>query len=218
MGPIPSLRASNRCLGWISEMLIHTSIFSLQKTRTAFSGSTAFYLNFDFQILDSTTELYRILEEKNKEKNTTARLVAGFCWDWSKTLDKDGCLIKDVKIGEFEMPWETHGDITKPPPGYVKWYEWAYKPDGIKQVGCIYTAQGFEFDYIGVIVGNDLVYDAKTDKLVGNISATKDPTLKKGKEHFDAYVKNIYRVLMTRGLKGCYVYFENKETEKYFRS
>lgn len=174
--------------------------------------------NYDFKVFSSPHELYSALTEKNNGTSVTSRLVAGFCWEWSKKLDENGQLVKDVRIGDFAMPWETHGDITKPPPGYVKWYEWAYKPEGIKQVGCIYTAQGFEFDYIGVIVGNDLKYDKNTDSLYGDISATKDPTLRRGKEQFDAYVKNIYRVLMTRGMKGCYVYFVNQETERYFTS
>ena len=99
-----------------------------------------------------------------------------------------------------------------------KWQEWAYKPEGIKQVGCIYTAQGFEFDYIGVIVGNDIRYDEVNDCLIGDISGTKDPTLKKGKDNFDEYVKNIYRVLMTRGMKGCYVYFVDDSVRRYFES
>ena len=68
----------------------------------------------------------------------------------------NGELVKDVRIGDFAMPWETHDKITSIPKGYVRWYEWAYRPEGIKQVGCIYTAQGFEFDYVGVIIGNDL--------------------------------------------------------------
>jgi uncharacterized protein len=173
--------------------------------------------NFDFRIMDSPTILYDILAEKDSMEGTTARLVAGFCWNWSKKLDEDGQLVKDVVIGDFAMPWETHGDITRPPAGYVKWYEWAYKPEGIKQVGCIYTAQGFEFDYIGVIVGADLMYDKDNDCLVGNMHGTKDPTLKRGKENFDEYVRNIYRVLMTRGMKGCYVYFVDKEVEGFFR-
>ncbi len=75
-----------------------------------------------------------------------------------------------------------------------------------------------EFDYIGVIIGPDLKYDPLHDRLTGNIEGTKDPMLKRGKENFDQYVKNIYRVLMSRGLKGCYVYFVDKEVEKYFRS
>ncbi len=116
------------------------------------------------------------------------------------------------------MPWETHEKITRPPKGYVKWYEWAYRPEGVKQVGCIYTAQGFEFDYIGVIIGDDLIYDEKTDSLNGDITATQDPALKKSPESFETHVRNIYRVLLTRGMRGCCVYFVNKETEKYFRS
>ena len=102
--------------------------------------------------------------------------------------------------------------------GYVKWYEWAYKPDGIKQVGCIYTAQGFEFDYIGVIVGRDLIYDQLGDRLIGDVTATEDPMLRKNKANFDEYVRNIYRVLMTRGMKGCYVYFEDQNTKAFFES
>lgn len=171
--------------------------------------------DFDFKIYNDINDLYSKILSVSNEKNLSSRLVAGFCWPWSKKLDNDGNLVKDVKIGNFEMPWETHGDI-KPPDGYVKWYEWAYKPEGIKQVGCIYTAQGFEFDYIGVIIGNDLKYDKINDCLVGDITMTKDPTLKRGKENFDQYVKNIYRVLMSRGMKGCYVYFMDKEVQAYF--
>src|SRR5213075_3172600 len=98
--------------------------------------------------------------------------------------------VNDVKIGDFAMPWETHGDITRPANGYVKWYEWAYKPEGFKQVGCIYTAQGFEFDYVGVIIGDDLRPDIAGEKLVGNIEATKDPTLRRGRDSFELHVKN----------------------------
>ena len=143
------------------------------------------------------------------------RSTAGFCWPWSKTLDENGDLVKDVKIGDFAMPWETHDDIKKIPEGYVKWYEWAYKPEGVKQVGCIYTAQGFEFDYIGVIVGKDLKYSKINDCLITDQSATEDKTLKRA--GFDEYVRNIYRVLMSRGMKGCYVYFCDKEVENYFK-
>lgn len=172
---------------------------------------------FDFKIFESPQAILDILNQKEAEKENSARMVAGFCWPWSKTLDSNGDLIKDVTINEFAMPWETHESIT-PPKGYVKWYEWAYKPQGVKQVGCIYTAQGFEFDYIGVIIGDDLIYDFQTDSLKTDITATQDPTLKKNKANFDLHVKNIYRTLLTRGMKGCYVYFTNKETERFFKS
>jgi len=199
---------SDNYLDWIESTLGHSNSKKILKAQD----------NFDFKIIDTPTQLYNILKEKELQQNVTARLVAGFCWEWSKKLDSNGNLVNDVKIGDFAMPWETHGDMNKPPEGFVKWYEWAYKPEGIKQVGCIYTAQGFEFDYIGVIVGNDIKYDEANDCLIGDITGTKDPTLKKGKENFDEYVKNIYRVLMTRGMKGCYVYFVDDNVRKYFES
>ena len=173
---------------------------------------------FDFQIFDSPAALYEVLGKAEAKRSNSARLVAGFCWPWSNTLAPDGSLCRDVKIGNFEMPWETHFNITRTPPGYVKWYEWAFRPEGFKQVGCIYTAQGFEFDYIGVIVGKDLVYDPVCDALRANISATCDPKLRQHPENFETHVKNIYRTLLTRGMKGCYVYFVDKQTEEFFRS
>jgi DUF2075 family protein len=199
---------SDNYLDWVESVLGHSQEKKILTLKD----------NFDFKILNSPSDLYNLLIEKSDNISITSRIVAGFCWEWSKSLDINGDLVKDVKIGDFEMPWETHGDINKPPTGYVKWYEWAYLPEGIKQVGCIYTAQGFEFDYIGVIIGKDLKYDKENDCLVGDISQTKDPTLKKGKDNFDEYVKNIYRVLMTRGMKGCYIYCVDEDVKNYFKS
>lgn len=205
---------SNDYLKWLESALGYTSEKRiLSKTE-----------KFDFKIFDSPQALYTALLEKEQEekekdpkKGNFARLVAGYCWPWSQKLDANGDLVKDVKIGNFAMPWETSDKII-PPQGYVKWYEWAYKPEGIKQVGCIYTAQGFEFDYIGVIVGRDLIYNSAKDKLEANINATSDPMLRRDKDNFEKYVKNIYRVLMSRGMKGCYVYFADKEVERFFKN
>jgi DUF2075 family protein len=199
---------SDNYLDWLESVLGYSDekkIFDVKKDK------------FDFKIFSSPEELYEVIKQKDSEEGKTARLTAGFCWNWSKKLDENRELVKDVKIDNFAMPWETHGDI-RPPEGYVRWYEWAYKPEGIKQVGCIYTAQGFEFDYIGVIVGPDLKYDKEKDCLVGNREGTRDPILKRSKDNFDQYVKNIYRVLMSRGMTGCYVYFTDKNTEQYFKS
>jgi len=207
-----SLETQYRCMGSNDYLLWLESVLGYSDEKRVLGKTEV----FDFQILDSPKKVYDLIIKKEAEHPNSARMVAGFCWPWSKSLDKNGEFIKDIVIGDFQMPWETHGDI-KPPKGYVKWYEWAYRPEGIKQVGCIYTAQGFEFDYIGVIVGNDLIYDSKTNKLIGDKTATKDPTLKRSKEKFEEHVKNIYRVLMTRGMKGCYVYFTDKKTENYFK-
>ncbi len=212
---VPELKSQFRCNGsenyldWVESVLGHNNEEKILTKED----------NFDFRIVSSPNELYEIIKQKNSMKGMTARIVAGYCWPWSTRLDSNNKLVKDVKIGDFEMPWETHMNINAPE-GYVKWYEWAYKPEGIKQVGCIYTAQGFEFDYIGVIVGPDLRWDKEKNKLVSNKEGNKDPYLrrKNSKEKFDEYIRNIYRVLMTRGLKGCYVYFVDKDTQRYFES
>lgn len=170
---------------------------------------------FEIKIFDSPSGMYQILKEKEMEKPNSARMVAGFCWPWSNP-DATGQLVNDVVIGDFAMPWEAKDGFALAK-GIPQWYEWAYKTEGINQVGCIYTAQGFEFDYIGVIIGKDLVYDPSTNVLKADISATRDPMLKKHPANFETHVKNIYRVLMTRGMKGCYLYFVDKDTERYFR-
>lgn len=207
-----TLNTQYRCMGSNNYLLWIESVLGYTKEKRILQQNEI----FDFRIMDSPQEIYEIIAAKENEKPNSARMMAGFCWPWSDSLE-DGEFVKDVVIGDFAMPWETHGKITKPPKGYVKWYEWAYKTEGVKQIGCIYTAQGFEFDYVGVIIGDDLIYDPESDSLKTDITATKDPTLRKGKEFFDSYVKNIYRTLLTRGMKGCYVYFNNKHVKRYFK-
>ena len=197
---------SDNYLNWLDQIMYNKQITSHFKSE-----------EFDFKIFDNPQDLYDAIKEQNDKDGQTARLCAGFCWPWSDKTDENGDLLKEVKIGSFAMPWETKDTIKPRPKGYVQWYEWAYKPEGIKQVGCIYTAQGFEFDYIGVIVGKDLRYDKNTGVLYTDINATKDPTLKRSKEGFDDYVRNIYRVLMSRGMKGCYVYFCDNDVAEYFQ-
>lgn len=197
---------SDNYLNWLDQIMYNKQITSHFKSE-----------EFDFKIFDNPQDLYNAIKEQNDKDGQTARLCAGFCWPWSDKTDENGDLLKEVKIGSFAMPWETKDTIKPRPKGYVQWYEWAYKPEGIKQVGCIYTAQGFEFDYIGVIVGKDLRYDKNTGVLYTDITATKDPTLKRSKEGFDDYVRNIYRVLMSRGMKGCYVYFCDNDVAEYFQ-
>ena len=174
------------------------------------------------KIFDNPQEMYDKLVEQNNKPGQTARLMAGFCWPWSNDV-VNGDLVKDVKIGDFAMPWETKDTVPYQllTIRYPKWYEWAYKPLGIKQVGCIYTAQGFEFDYAGVIIGGDLKYDRITGKLITDRSACKDPVLRQNVRvaimTFDDYVRNIYRVLMSRGMKGCYLYIVDEPLRDYIK-
>ena len=178
--------------------------------------------DFDLKIFTDPQSMYDALVEQNNKSGQTARLMAGFCWPWSTSV-VDGDLVKDVQIGDFAMPWETsdrvpYAKLTKK---YPKWFEWAYKPLGIEQVGCIYTAQGFEFDYAGVIIGGDLKYDPVSKQIFTDKSACKDPVLRQNRQEatmtFDDYVRNIYRVLMSRGMKGCYIYAVDKHLSNYLK-
>lgn len=172
---------------------------------------------FDFQIFDSVKELEEVIREKNKESNK-ARLVAGYCWDWVSAKDPEKF---DIVFPEekFKMKWNlnSYGQT------------WIIDPRSVSEVGCIHTCQGLEVDYVGVIVGEDLVvkdgelvtqpeFRAKTDKsLKGYKKALKESPIE-AELKADEIIRNTYRTLMTRGMKGCYVYFSHQETANYFRN
>ena len=168
----------------------------------------------DFRIFGSPGNLLEAIKERNAIKPNSARMVAGFCWPWSNP-NPDGTLVEDVVIGDFRMSWEGKDNrvLAK---GIPPWYLWAFDPNGVNQCGCIYTVQGFEFDYIGVIFGNDLMYDKKRKTWAAKRENSCDPNFR-GID-FMEYAKSVYRVLLTRGMKGCYVYFVDKDTEKFFES
>ena len=171
---------------------------------------------FDFKILDTAEELQHAIQNKVKE-GFTARMTAGFCWNWSNPTP-DGALVRDVSIGNFSMPWNAKPDANYLVSDIPKANLWAYDTKGINQVGCIYTAQGFEFDYVGVIFGKDIVYDPTIASWKGQKEFNFDSVVKRSGDKFLDLVKRTYRVLLTRGMKGCYVYFMDENTKNFFKS
>jgi DUF2075 family protein len=170
---------------------------------------------YEVKIFDSILELETAIHTKNKDGHS-ARLVAGYCWPWSDPRP-DGTLVPDVTLGDWQMPWNAKPDAGRLAPGIPKSNFWASEPDGMYQVGCVYTAQGFEFDYIGVIFGRDLRYDPALNDWTSDYRESKDGLLTRmGRANFTNYVKNTYRVLMTRGMKGCYIYFMDDDTRRLF--
>ena len=172
---------------------------------------------FDFQIFDSVVELHEVIRTKNKSNNK-ARMVAGYCWNW---VSKKSPNLYDIELdnGNYKARWNlaSYGN------------EWIINDKSVDEVGCIHTCQGLEMDYVGVIIGNDLQVlngrlitnpkaRAKTDKsLNGYISESKvDPERAVAKA--DELIRNTYRTLMSRGMKGCYVYFTNPEVREYFKA
>ncbi len=171
---------------------------------------------FEFQILSSPQELEGAIRQR-AEEGYAARVAAGFCWKWSNPRP-DGTLEEDVVIGDYKRPWDAKPGNWKLAPGIPTASLWATDPNGINQIGCVYNIQGFEVDYIGVIWGKDLVYDFDRQTWVGNKKESADQVVTRSKERFVDLVKNTYRVLLSRGMKGCYVYFMDRDTERFVRS
>ncbi len=207
------LQAQFRCAG--SDGFVNWVNNTLGITRTAnvlWEPSDA----FDFRIFGSPRALEEAIREKVGEGHS-ARMTAGFCWPWSKP-NRDGTLVKDVDIGDYRRPWNARPESGKLAKGIPKASLWAHDPNGIEQIGCIYTAQGFEFDYVGVIIGPDLRYSFDHHCWDGFPDASHDTVVRRSKKTFVDLVKNSYRVLLSRGLKGCYVHFMDKETEMFVKS
>ena len=126
----------------------------------------------------------------------------------------------NVRVGDLSMPWNAKADAARLGPGSPKSDFWTSAQEGIDQVGCVYTAQGSEFDYVCIIVGPDLVYRPMDGGWVGQRHESRDRIVSRGvtDAEFTAFVKSTYRVLLTRGLRGCYVYFMDPPTRDFFLS
>ena len=168
----------------------------------------------DFQVFDSPAELHDAIEAKNTRNK--ARVVAGYCWPWAS---KNNSTAYDIVLGDdYRRRWNltAQGGL------------WIISPDSVSEVGCIHTCQGLELDYVGVIIGPDLIVRNGEVRTDANKRARQDQTVKgykrrlgedpeKAKRDADRVIKNTYRTLMTRGMKGCYIYCTDPETNEYFR-
>lgn len=168
---------------------------------------------YEFKIMDSPWELEAKIKEKVKQGNT-ARIVAGFCWPWSDP-QKDGSLVSDVRIGSWSKPWNKKRKGSTLPQN-DPYTIWATQNQALEQVGCIYSAQGFEFDYCGVIFGNDIVWDEEANNWVGKKENSFDSVVKRERNNFERLILDTYKVLLSRGMKGTYVYFLDPSTREHF--
>ena len=174
--------------------------------------------DYDFRVLNDPNEVRRLIEEKNRENNKS-RMVAGYCWNWISE-GKNNTEIHDIVIPEynFEMSWNLGNSQT-----------WAIDPMSVNEIGCIHTCQGLEFDYVGVIIGDDIRYEdghivtdykkrASTDQSLKGINKiAKEDGQEEADRIADTIIKNTYRTLMTRGMKGCYVYCTDKQLSEYLK-
>lgn len=166
--------------------------------------------DYEIKVFDNPCDMREALREKNRIKNK-ARMIAGYCYEW---ISKNDPTRFDIILpNDFKAQWNFSSTST-----------WAIDEDSFNQVGCIHTSQGLEFDYVGVIIGKDLKYRAgrvitdsreraKSDQSLRGLNQKEknDPMLG------DRIIRNTYKTLLTRGQKGCYIYCEDEELQKYFK-
>ena len=172
-------------------------------------------IDYDIRICDTPEEMESIVIEKNKQRNR-ARILAGYCWNWPKAT-RNNTNYHDIAIGDYGISWNLDsGDA------------FAINKESIHEAGCIHTSQGLEFDYVGVIIGDDMRYEndkvitdytkrAKTDNSLKGIKTMAKENQDKANQVAEEIIKNTYRTLMTRGMKGCYVYCTNKALAEYLK-
>ena len=205
-----SLSAQFRCSGadgyiaWLDEVL------DIRPTANTHLSKA----EFDFRVFDSPVELQAVIETKNFENK--ARMVAGYCWEWNS---KNNPSAYDIVIGEnYKKRWNLGSDGSL----------WIIAPNSVSEIGCVHTCQGLELDYIGVIVGPDLIVRnrkvytapeerARQDQSIKGYKALRRLDPAKAAYDTDLIIKNTYRTLMTRGMKGCYIYCTDAETRDYFK-
>jgi hypothetical protein len=165
-------------------------------------------------VAETPEELEDFLAHK-RDQGYGARMSAGFCWPWTKKVAPGAALPPDVTIGDWARPWNVYGErsVGGAPPAAL----WATDPAGFGQVGCVYTAQGFEYDWSGVIIGPDLVW--RGDRWVTDRTRSKDPAFKRTvpDTDVDRLIRNTYKVLLTRGVIGTVVYSTDPETRALLR-
>ena len=173
-------------------------------------------IDYDIRILDSPVKMQEMIIEKNRTSHNRARILAGYCWNWKKEGVNDPS-VHDIKIGDFEISWNLKNTTT-----------YAIDEDSVQEAGCIHTSQGLEFDYVGVIIGDDMRYEngrivtdftkrARTDQSLKGIKKLYKEDPDRAEKEADEIIKNTYRTLMTRGMKGCYVYCTDQRLSAYLK-
>ncbi|MFF1466561.1 DNA/RNA helicase domain-containing protein [Streptomyces mirabilis] len=174
---------------------------------------------FAVQVADTPQELQAVLRSHH-EGVRQARMAAGFCWPWSKPVRRANNvveLVDDVSLSEWDWahPWNVQSERSIG--GYPSKNLWATDPAGFSQVGCIYTAQGFEYDWNGVILGPDLVW--RNGAWAANPQENKDTAVARAsEEEFTHLIRNTYKVLLTRGMRGTVLFSTDRETREMIRT
>lgn len=174
------------------------------------------FKNDYFGIVDNFNEVIEYVElHSHAYPETTNRVIAGYCREWKSNINKKSN--KGKKLNELPYDWEIDGINRRWNSTYEDWIK---KPNSQKEIGSIHSIQGYDLNYSGVIIGNDItVIDNQIMAVPSNYKDSGGTPLKKefSLSELTEYILNIYYVLLTRGIDGCRVYFEDKAVEKIFK-
>ena len=172
-------------------------------------------IDYDVRICDTPQQMEDLILKRNRINNRS-RIIAGYCWEWPKKTRNDSSY-HDIVIGDYGISWNLDGGES-----------FAIGENSVHEAGCIHTTQGLEFDYCGVIIGDDMRYEngkvitdftrrAKTDQSLKGIRSLykKDP--QQALQRSDEIIRNTYRTLLTRGMKGCYIYCTDEKLREYLK-
>ena len=160
-------------------------------------------VHYEFVLYDSLSDLYADLKKKEDEFGL-CRLLSGYSWEW-KSAKAD---VPDITIEGLNLKWNTTNE------------DWINSPNAFNEVGCIHTTQGYDLNYTGIIFGKEITYNPETKQIEINTSQYFD---KKGKQGIEdpatlkAYILNIYKTMMLRGIRGTYVYVCDEGLREYFK-
>ncbi|MFJ1751891.1 DUF2075 domain-containing protein [Kitasatospora sp. NPDC088134] len=184
------------------------------------------------EVVDTPKALEDVIREEARV-GASARMVAGYCWPWTKPLGAEKRLERDVRIGDWHRPWNADsGSFCAD--GVPPSSRWSVHEKGIGQIGCVYTAQGLEWDWCGVIMGDDMVRrdgrwvfrrGKETGKSAEGVKRVRvpgsfDPKVRAGSvsdEEFARLIRHAYHVLMTRASRAVVLYSTDEETRAYLK-
>lgn len=192
-----------RCNGSDGYLAFLDNLLGIRET-----ANTEMTVDYDVRVFDDPCEMREVLREKNRDANKS-RMIAGYCYDWVSKKDRS---LFDIELADrFKAQWNFSDTAT-----------WAIDEDSFDQIGCIHTSQGLEFDYVGVIIGKDLLFidgqvrtdflaRARTDNSLKGIRSSRNYDLA------DRIIRNTYRTILSRGQKGCFIYCEDKALGEYIK-
>ncbi len=163
--------------------------------------------NYDLKIFDDAEEMVSKIKEKDKQ-HKLARVVAGYAWPWHTKKGSKSNQKHDIEIDGLKLVWNSTAQ------------DWVNSPNAINEVGCIHTVQGYDLNYVGVIIGPEFSYDPVNNKFrvdkdqyfdINGRNGITDPN------ELERYIINIYKTLLTRGIKGTYIYISDQNLRNYFK-